>query len=175
MNTIHTNKYPGRCARCFAHVEALAGVLADVVLLEFAHATVDTSAPVPMGSSAGRSTCARCVYCAGCAAHRNQTALPPAGHYAVHDRNGKLQFFKLQRSFGLSTSVRPRCKLVLGGKPDTQIDGAFAIELVTRALENPAGSALRYAQELGRCSRCNRTLTDEASRARGLGPECATR
>ena len=32
-------------------------------------------------ASAGRSTCARCVYCAGCAAHRNQTALPPAGHY----------------------------------------------------------------------------------------------
>ena len=175
MNTIHANKYPSRCACCCEHVEAGAGVLADVVLLEFAHATVDTRGPVPMGQSAGRSTLSRAVYCAFCAAQRNSTALPPNGHYAVHDRNGKLQFFKFQRSFGLSASIRPRCKLVLGGKPDTPIVGLFAAELVTRALENPAGAALRYAQELGRCSRCNRTLTDEASRARGLGPECAER
>lgn len=164
MNTNPANKYPGRCARCCEHVEAGAGVLADVVLLEDGDFLCMT-----------RATLARAVYCAFCAAKRNETALPPDGHYAVHDKNGKLQFFKFQRSFGLSASIRPRCKLVLGGKPDTPIVGLFAAELVTRALENPAGAALRYAQELGRCSRCNRTLTDEASRARGLGPDCATR
>jgi|GEM_PF-5272919 len=178
MTTLPANKYPGRCACCCEHVEAGAGVLADVVLLEFAHATVDTRGPVPMGQSAGRSTLARAVYCAFCAAKRNETALPPDGHYAVHDKDGKLQFFKLARfprSERRGVTASPSCKLVLGGKPDTRIAGTFAAELVTRALENPAGAAMRYAQELGRCSRCNRTLTDEASRARGLGPECATR
>lgn len=158
------NKYPGRCARCFEHVPAGSGIY-DWVKLPTIWAGVLT----------GGYAIIRAVYCAFCAAQRNSTALPPDGHYAVHDKNGKLQFFKFQRSFGLSASIRPRCKLVLGGKPDTPIVGLFAAELVTRALENPAGAALRYAQELGRCSRCNRHLTDEASRARGLGPECATR
>jgi hypothetical protein len=172
------NKYPGRCARCFAHVPEGSGVLADVVLL-------DTVTPESGPKYAYFvQNHARAVYCAGCAAHRNQTALPPEGHYAVHDRNGKLQFFKLARyprSVTRDTrnprrgTVSPSCKLVLGGTPDTPIDGEFAFELVTRALVNPAGAALRYARELGRCSRCNRHLTDEASRARGLGPECASR
>lgn len=29
-----------------------------------------------------------------------------------------------------------------------------------------------YGQHIGRCGRCHRTLTDETSRANGLGPEC---
>lgn len=166
MTTLPANKYPSRCARCFEHVGAGAGVLADVVLLNEhdAHTT--------------RGTLSRAVYCAFCASKRNETALPPDGHYAVYDRDLKLQFFKLARfprSERRGTTVNPSCKLVLGGKPDTRITGTFATELVARALENPAAAALRYAQELGRCSRCNRHLTDEASRARGLGPECATR
>jgi hypothetical protein len=38
--------------------------------------------------------------------------------------------------------------------------------------ENPLEAERRYGQELGRCSRCGRTLTDETSRAYGIGPEC---
>jgi uncharacterized protein DUF6011 len=37
---------------------------------------------------------------------------------------------------------------------------------------NPAEAAQRYGVELGKCSRCGRTLTDETSRALGIGPEC---
>jgi len=33
-------------------------------------------------------------------------------------------------------------------------------------------AARRYGQELGQCSRCGRTLTDETSRAYGIGPHC---
>lgn len=32
-----------------------------------------------------------------------------------------------------------------------------------------------YGRELGMCGKCGRHLTDEASRARGLGPECASK
>lgn len=39
-------------------------------------------------------------------------------------------------------------------------------------LADPAAAGLLYATELGRCCRCARTLTDETSRARGIGPEC---
>ena len=33
----------------------------------------------------------------------------------------------------------------------------------------------RYGQELGICARCHRELTDEASRAAGLGPTCRSK
>lgn len=39
-------------------------------------------------------------------------------------------------------------------------------------LADPEAAGLLYATELGRCCRCRRTLTDETSRARGMGPEC---
>ena len=32
---------------------------------------------------------------------------------------------------------------------------------------------LRNGRELGHCGHCGRTLTDEASRAAGIGPVCA--
>ena len=38
----------------------------------------------------------------------------------------------------------------------------------------PEATAL-YGQEIGRCGRCNRHLTDEESRRVGLGPECRRR
>jgi hypothetical protein len=36
-------------------------------------------------------------------------------------------------------------------------------------------AARRYGQELGQCSRCGRTLTDETSRAYGIGPDCRSK
>lgn len=33
-------------------------------------------------------------------------------------------------------------------------------------------AGIRYASELGQCSRCNKSLTDERSRHYGIGPEC---
>jgi hypothetical protein len=39
-------------------------------------------------------------------------------------------------------------------------------------LADPAAAGLLYATQLGRCCRCRRTLTDETSRALGIGPEC---
>ena len=37
---------------------------------------------------------------------------------------------------------------------------------------DPQAALARYGQEIGKCGRCNRTLTDAESRARGIGPEC---
>ena len=39
--------------------------------------------------------------------------------------------------------------------------------------QDPAAAAALYGHELGVCGVCNRTLTDEESRARGIGPVCA--
>lgn len=39
-------------------------------------------------------------------------------------------------------------------------------------LANHLEAALLYSDKLGECCRCGRTLTDERSRALGIGPEC---
>lgn len=38
---------------------------------------------------------------------------------------------------------------------------------------DPQTAGKRYGQQIGRCYRCHRTLTDETSREKGIGPECA--
>lgn len=63
---------------------------------------------------------------------------------------------------------------------DAQASGDFypvrSKETVAAVLEgilaDPDAASLLYATELGRCCRCARLLTDETSRARGIGPEC---
>lgn len=40
---------------------------------------------------------------------------------------------------------------------------------------DPLGAAARYGQSIGKCGVCNRTLTNDESRARGIGPVCAVR
>lgn len=38
---------------------------------------------------------------------------------------------------------------------------------------DPKAAMLRYGRELGECGHCGRTLTNDESRARGIGPVCA--
>jgi len=101
---------------------------------------------------------------------RATTAQPQVadGRYAVED-DGTLRFFKVKN----------------GRKPgyvflDIQAsDDWHAIRNVTRIRTildliavDQLSAARRYGMELGKCSRCGRTLTDETSRAYGIGPEC---
>lgn len=46
----------------------------------------------------------------------------------------------------------------------------LVLDAIAKAGEETAGKA--YAAHLGNCYRCNRTLTDETSRALGIGPVC---
>jgi hypothetical protein len=41
--------------------------------------------------------------------------------------------------------------------------------------ENPAEAAELYGKEVGKCGICHRKLTNDISRARGIGPVCAAR
>jgi hypothetical protein len=45
-------------------------------------------------------------------------------------------------------------------------------EILALIAEDELTAARRYGMELGKCSRCGRTLTDETSRAYGIGPDC---
>jgi hypothetical protein len=48
-------------------------------------------------------------------------------------------------------------------------------EILTLIAEDELSAARRYGMELGKCSRCGRTLTDETSRAYGIGPDCRSK
>ena len=40
---------------------------------------------------------------------------------------------------------------------------------------DPEAASRLYGREIGKCGRCGRTLTDEVSRAQGIGPVCASK
>jgi hypothetical protein len=48
-------------------------------------------------------------------------------------------------------------------------------KLIEQVLADPFKAAQRYGIEIGKCGMCNKALTDEDSRNRGIGPECWAR
>lgn len=64
----------------------------------------------------------------------------------------------------------------IGGRSDQPLAHEQAVTLVQRTLAHGVLTALAaYGRHLGRCGVCSRHLTDEASRAAGIGPVCASR
>ena len=73
-----------------------------------------------------------------------------------------------------------RVAQVIGGHGRREVAGyeqAHAIldRLAEMSDEDIAAATALYGQELGHCGICGRELTDEDSRARGIGPKCAER
>jgi hypothetical protein len=102
----------------------------------------------------------------------------PAGYYATPSLTGNndLDFWKVDRPTEGRWAGRTFVKRVIGGKPNVAVRGATASSALAAILKaDPAKAAQRYGQEIGRCSRCNRHLTDETSRAAGMGPECRSK
>lgn len=102
----------------------------------------------------------------------------PAGHYAVTSATGHndLDFYRVDRPTEGRWAGYLFVKRVIGGHPDTPIRGTEQAEALAR-IEGAgiAEARARYGQEIGRCGVCNRSLTDEVSRARGIGPDCWSR
>jgi hypothetical protein len=102
----------------------------------------------------------------------------PNGHYAVTSLTGNndLDFFRVDRPTEGKWKGYTFIKRVIGGKPDSSVRGVTAkkaMEAIVAA--TPAKAAQVYGQEIGRCSRCNRHLTDAVSREAGMGPECRSK
>lgn len=112
------------------------------------------------------------------AAQRRELPDVPAGHYAVESATGSndLDFYRVDRPGSGQWAGRTFIKRVIGGRPSVRVTGLQA----RRALEaieaaSPAAAGQLYGQELGRCCRCNRHLTDQLSRELGIGPECRSK
>jgi hypothetical protein len=94
----------------------------------------------------------------------------PDGRYAIQEpREDKLHFYRVTR---WKDSKRIK---VQEQASDTlyPVHGWTQAKLVLDAIrKNPRAAAELYADELGQCYYCGRTLTDEESRAARVGPIC---
>ena len=98
-----------------------------------------------------------------------------------HTGNNDLDFYALVQSHRKTGSVMV-LRRVLGGRefassPVVRKSEAERVLNTLRAMstEESDEAMKRFADELGRCCLCGRTLTDETSRARGMGADCAER
>lgn len=98
---------------------------------------------------------------------RGYYALP----YSVEGETVHPMFFRVERP---TTGKHAGKTFVRVQASDTfhNLSWHVAADVLDRIAADPAAAALRYAREIGKCSRCNRTLTDDESRARGMGPDC---
>jgi hypothetical protein len=90
------------------------------------------------------------------------------GRYAVEE-DGVLRFFKVKNG------RRPGFVFLDIQASDEwhKISNVARIRRVVALIaQDPKAAMVRYGHELGECGRCGRTLTDEASRAAGIGPIC---
>lgn len=105
------------------------------------------------------------------------TSVPevPEGRYAV-EQDGTLKFFQVDRptegKWAGYTFVKVQASDDL-----YPLRNKTAREAVLRLIAEagPEQASIRYGLELGVCGRCGRTLTDESSRAAGIGPVCAAK
>lgn len=102
----------------------------------------------------------------------------PAGRYAidtqVHAVNGTA-FYKVDRPTEGRWAGRVFVKQIIG--PDeqrlSQKQGGAIIAAIARV--GAEAAAARYGHEIGECGMCGRRLTNDESRARGIGPICAAK
>jgi hypothetical protein len=106
------------------------------------------------------------------AAERAAAAEPlpdvPNGRYAV-ELGEKLKFYVVTRGRLGAVRVRAQASDALH---DVSPSGAVGRAALDAIAVDPRAAAERYGRELGKCGCCGRTLTDAASRANGLGPDC---
>lgn len=111
--------------------------------------------------------------------------LIPEGYFAVQlNGDAPLHFLRLFRPKSRANPKKNFTKIqtVSGHNlhtvciiyPDSRISiySHSVVDDILLILVDYRGAALRYAQEVGRCARCNFRLTDSRSRHYGIGPEC---
>jgi hypothetical protein len=96
------------------------------------------------------------------------------GRYAI-ERDGVVKFYRVNRVERRNEPGRFMTYLDVQASDDWHaIKGASSkLEILTAIAVDPKAAMLRYGHEIGSCGKCGRTLTDEDSRARGIGPICA--
>jgi hypothetical protein len=99
----------------------------------------------------------------------------PEGRYATPSITGNndLDFFKIDCPTEGRWAGYMFINRVVGGKPDMPVRGPHKAKALQAILDFGIDkSQVLFGTELGQCWRCGRHLTDETSRALGIGPDC---
>ena len=193
------NRYGGKCGRCGLWVEPEQGVLVgrpgawgaahlDGGCPEVAPTLPGVSAPVVEKPKAKRLRpnlyAGKCGLC-GKRVHEQEgvidkgeddkwvvfhhegqcpTAFPfPEGRYAVESDEGDLRFYHCREDGEV---------YVLASDNEHRVPRPAAEAIIAKIALDSKAAAGRYGQEFGHCGLCGRGLTDEVSRAIGIGPVC---
>lgn len=144
--------------------QPLLGTTASAIINWLKQQPFDLSANVPTVSTRPETTPVRAAY-----------ATVGEGYFAVASLTGNndFDFFRIDRPTEGRWAGYTFVKRVIGGNADAPVRGLTARRAVDAILAaGERESARLYGQEIGRCGMCNRHLTDETSRAYGLGPDC---
>lgn len=87
----------------------------------------------------------------------------PEGRYAVDNERGTTAFYHCYDGEVYA----------MASDNERRIPRQQAVTIIDKIAEDPRAAAVRYATEFKRCGICNRGLTDDESKARGIGPVCA--
>ena len=99
----------------------------------------------------------------------------PNGRYAVTGDAGQTVFVRVDKPTEGKWAGRTFVAIQASDELHKTYGGQ-ALGLLSKIVEaGPKDAGIRYGRELGVCGRCGRTLTDEASRAAGIGPVCASK
>lgn len=99
----------------------------------------------------------------------------PAGHYAVTGQDGTTDFYCVNRPTEGKWAGYIFVKLQLSDEyQNVPFRNSQAI-LDKIEKDGPEAASKRYGKELGRCGVCKRTLTNNDSIERGIGPVCAAK
>jgi uncharacterized protein DUF6011 len=174
--TNRPNKYAGDCARCGVRVEAEQGHIEPSEngwnVLHDGDCPPNPGWP-PMDSDDMPPRTLRAP--AQVRKRTEQYAAIPEGRYAVKSLTGTndLDFFKVDKPTQGTWAGQIFVRRVIGGHPDMPVKGANKFAALDAILEaGPDKAMALFGQTLGYCGRCGRSLTDEQSRAIGIGPVC---
>lgn len=96
----------------------------------------------------------------------------PTGYYATEHADNVTRFFKVEQGTG-KWAGRTFLKIQASDDLHPVKDYAKRMFVLNMIEADPMAATQRYGRAIGRCGICGRTLTDEDSRAAGIGPVCA--
>jgi hypothetical protein len=90
------------------------------------------------------------------------------GRYALKN-DGVIKFYRVKHG---KASGKAYVNVIAG---DSEFYVPNGVAILTAIAQDAKAAMSLYGMEIGKCGHCNRTLTDEASRAAGIGPVCAAK
>lgn len=151
---LRPNRYAGRCSECGQPVAAEAGFTRKVDdAWVVAHKPGDCPADAP------------------------KPVEVPDGYYAVMADAGHLSFYRVKA--GRKPGIVFVDLLLGGGGNGTlspqKVPFRNIPPVLAKIAVDPQGAMELFGKSVGRCGVCNRGLSDQESRDRGIGPECWSR